>query len=233
MASEGRKANTSIVRLVVNPMIGLAVVFALFSLGGVTVQNLFFGSALAGIVLGLASQTVLSNVFAGLVIVIVGPFRVNERISIISSSYGAIWPTYPHELMYPTYTGVVQDIGLFYTVLVLDNARTARIPNSVVLTSLVVGLYPGHLRSQRVRMTFPLSLGVPAVESALTEATRTIAASGPGIPPPRLEVADISPTTWDGVYVLWTMDGNEDRVRDTVLRAVLPHVGSPPSTKQG
>lgn len=225
LAREGNARHATIVRLVVNGLVGVVVLFALFYVGGVTLQNLFFGSAFLGVVLGLAGQTVLANVFAGLVILIVAPFRVNERISLISSSYGAIWPSYPHELGYPTYTGTVREIGLFYTVMQLDTGRMARVPNSVIVTALVVNLYPGHLRQQRVRMTFPLALPAAQVEAVLPEVERGIAASGAGIPAPRFEVADISPTSWDGVVVVWTMEANEEKVRDAVMRLILPRVG--------
>ncbi len=229
MDAEGTARHVSFVRLLVNSLIAIVVAFALFGLSGVSIQNLFFGSALAGVVLGLASQTVLGNVFAGLVIVLVGPFRPHERISIISSSYGAIWPTYPHELMYPAYSGTVLDVGLFYTTMQLDTGRVAKIPNSVVLTALVVKLTSGRLRSQRVRVTLPIDVPLGLVEAALDPIRAKIRGPALDTPPAHLEVADISKDTWDAVVVVWTTEPSEEQVRDAVLRVLLPLVGDGPT----
>lgn len=226
MNAEGTGRHVSFVRLLVNALIGIVVAFALFGLSGVSIQNLFFGSALAGVVLGLASQTVLGNVFAGLVIVLVGPFRPHERISIISSSYGAMAPTYPHELLYPTYSGTVLDVGLFYTTMQLDSGRVAQIPNSVVLTALIVNLTSRTLRSQRVRITLPTTVSLARVEEALEPVRGQIRGPRFDTPPARIEVADISKDTWDAVVVVWTTEPSEEQVRDTILRSFLPLVGA-------
>ncbi len=215
------------VRLFLNLLILVAAVLALFKLAGVSLESIFLGSALAGIVLGLAAQTVLANVFAGLLLVVADPFRPGDRISLVSSSYGAIWPSYPHEMMYPTYSGTVEDVGLIYTLLRLDSGSSAKVPNSVVIGALVVHTSAGTPRSQRVRMTFPSATPVASVEEAVAALDRGGVPSPAGYPSPRVEVADIGPTTWDGVVVLWTAVAEENVVRDAVLRTVLARLAAP------
>ncbi len=216
------------VRLFLNLLIMVGAVLALFKLAGVSLESIFLGSALAGIVLGLAAQTVLANVFAGLLLVVSDPFRPGDRISLVSSSYGAIWPSYPHEMLYPSYSGTVEDVGLIYTRLRLDSGSSAKIPNSVVIGALVVHTSAGTPRSQRVRMTFPSALPVASVETVVAALDPAWVSSPAGHPPPRIEVADIGPTTWDGVVVLWTTVGEENVVRDAVLRSVLAGLAAPP-----
>ncbi len=216
------------VRLFLNLLILVGAVLALFKLAGVSLESIFLGSALAGIVLGLAAQTVLANVFAGLLLVVSDPFRPGDRISLVSSSYGAIWPSYPHEMLYPSYSGTVEDVGLIYTRLRLDSGSSAKIPNGVVIGALVVHTSAGTPRSQRVRMTFPSALPVASVEAAVAALDPARVSSPAGRPPPRIEVADIGPTTWDGVVVLWTTDAEENVVRDAVLRSVLAGLAAPP-----
>ncbi|MCI4330488.1 MAG: mechanosensitive ion channel family protein [Thermoplasmata archaeon] len=225
MEAEGAARRVSIVRVLLNVLIALIAGFALFGLSGVSIQNLFFGSALAGVVLGLASQTVLGNMFAGLVIIVVGPFRPYERISIVSASYGAIGSTYPHELVYPAYSGTVLDVGLFYTTIQLDSGRVAKVPNSVVLTALVVHLTPRTLRSQRIRFTVPHRVTIAELEATLEQVRATVRGPRLDTPPARIEVADIAKETWDPVVVVWTTEPSEEQVRDAVLRCVLPAIG--------
>ncbi len=225
MARRGGSSRAHAVRLFLNVLVAIGAVLALFSLAGVSIESIFLGSALAGIVLGLAAQTVLANVFAGVLLVIADPFRPGDQVSLVSSSYGAIWPSYPHEMMYPSYSGTVEDVGLIYTVLRVDSGGIAKVPNSVVLAALVLRSTPGAARAHRVRMTFPQSVRVDQVESAIA-GLAPLSAGGAG-PPPRLEVADISATTWDGVVVLWAVATDEGATRDLVLRSVLGRLASP------
>ncbi len=216
---QGTVSRSHAVRLFLNLLIAVGAVLALFKLAGVSIESIFLGSALAGIVLGLAAQTVLANVFAGLLLVLADPFRPGDRVTIVSSSYGAVWPSYPHELTYPGVSGVVEDVGLIYTVLNDDLGRHAKVPNSVVLGALVFRPRPGVPQARRVRMTFPLSVPVATVETVVAQLSATLSPAGG--PPPRLEVADIAPTTWDGVIVVWTSARDEAATRDAVLRGVL------------
>lgn len=221
LKARGQAAHGHAVRIFVNLLLAVAVVLALFKLAGVSAESIFLGSAFAGIVLGLAAQTVLANVFAGLLLVLADPFRPGDRVAFISSSYGAIAPSYPHEMMYPGYPGTVEDVGLIYTVLRLDAGSTAKVPNSVVLSALILQPERGAERAHRIRMTFPLTVSVPTVEACLAEVQASFPSSARPAYAPRVSVVDISAATWDGLIVTWSKDLDEDTVRDRVLRAVL------------
>ncbi|HXW67466.1 MAG TPA: mechanosensitive ion channel family protein [Thermoplasmata archaeon] len=229
MRQQGQLAHGAAVRLFFNILIGIAAVFALAHLAGVSIESIFLGSAFAGIVLGLAAQTVLSNVFAGLLLVVASPFRPGDRVGIISSSYGAFAPSYPHELVYPAYAGTVEDIELIYTVLRLDTGGVAKVPNSVVLSALTVLPRPDVPRVHRVRMTFPLAVDVHRVEAALADVLAAFPDDA-GRLPPKLEVTDISVASWDGVILVASRIQDDGLVRDRVMRAVLarlPSAGPP------
>lgn len=221
----GDQGHDNVVRLFFNLLVAFIIVLYLAFVFGVNLQNVFLGSALAGVVLGLASQTVLGNVFAGITIVLWGPFRNGERVGIISWQYGAIGPSYPHESIYPTYVGTVVDIGLLYTVLRLDNGRLAKVPNSIVIQALVVNLSQSPVRALRVRMTFPMAVSVATADAALAALGRAPGFLAPDRPAPSLQVVDLSATSWDGLVTLWTDEPDEDRVRDVVLRALLARAG--------
>ena len=214
------------VRLFLNLLVAVAAILVLFDLAGVSVESLFLGSAFAGIIIGLASQTVLANVFAGLLIVLADPYRPGDRVSFVTSSYGALAPSYPHEMMYPGYTGIVRDVGLIYTVIELDDGGLAKFPNSIVLTALSLHRTPRSAQAFRVRMTFPQTVPVTLVEEAVKEVSGSLPGISPRHPSPRFEVADISEKTWDGVVIVWSTKFEDGPVRDGVLRAVLARLPS-------
>jgi len=222
LSRRGQRSHGHVIRIFVNLLIAVGAVFALFDLAGVSAQSIFLGSAFAGIILGIAAQTVLANVFAGILLAVSDPFRPGDRVSFISSSYGALAPSYAHEMMYPSYSGTVEDVGLIYTVLALDAGGTARVPNATVLGALI--LQPRATHATRVRMTFPLAVSVAAVESALVEVAREFPITGSRGEPPRLQVADLSVASWDAVITVWSPGADDGTVRDQVLRAVLAQV---------
>jgi len=218
---QGISSRSHAVRLFLNLMVAIGAVLVLFNLAGVSAESLFLGSAFAGIVVGLAAQTVLANVFAGLLIVLADPYRPGDRVSFVTSSYGALAPSYPHEMMYPGYSGTIRDVGLIYTIIELDTGGLAKFPNGIVLNALSLHTLPGTARLFRIRMTFPQTVPVPSVEGVLTALAGAMPELSRSSPPPRLEVTDISEKTWDGVVVVWSTGTDEGKIRDAVLRAVL------------
>ncbi len=225
LSTKGLVSRGAAVRLFINLVIAIAAALALFRLAGVSADSIFVGAGFTGIVLGLASQTVLANVFAGLLLVFADPFRPGDRVSFVSSSYGILAPTYPHEALHPAYAGTVEDIGLVYTVLRLETGALAKVPNAVVITALV--LQPKGPTTHRVRLTFPNSVSVAEVEATLPEIAKAFPTPFVGAPPPRFEVADLGAGSWDGVVVLWTSVRDASSVRDRVLRLVLPRLPGP------
>jgi small-conductance mechanosensitive channel len=217
----GISSRSHAVRLFFNILVAIAAILVIFSLAGVSAESLFLGSAFAGIIVGLAAQTVLANVFAGLLIVLADPYRPGDRVSFVTVSYGALAPSYPHEMMYPGYSGTIRDVGLIYTVIELDGGGLAKFPNGIALTALSLHRLPGEARSFRVRMTFPQTISLPVVETAVAEVAGDLPGASPTRPPPVVEVADISERTWDAVVTVWSTVNDDSSLRDRILRSVL------------
>ena len=99
-------------------------VVALWTLSalGVGIQALLLGGALTGVILGIAAQQTLGNVFAGIVLLVVRPFSVGEK-AVIKSSLGR-------------WEGVVTNIGFFYVTIQTASGRID-VPNAVTLASAV------------------------------------------------------------------------------------------------
>jgi small-conductance mechanosensitive channel len=101
--------------------------------------TLVAGSAFTAVVLGLAAQQTLGNLFAGLVLLSARPFRVGERIRLQAGAVGG------------QMEGIVSSLGLLYTTLAAGEDRI-QIPNNVVLAAPVVPLKEPESVSVRVRL---------------------------------------------------------------------------------
>lgn len=121
----------------------IVLAFIVLGLAGVSGTALLAGGTFTGLVLGLASQQTLSNIFAGLLILTSRPFLVGNRITLSTWQWGFALPSYPPKffsdnLLIPGYTGIVEDIRLNYTTIRLDEGVQVKVPNSIVIQASVV-----------------------------------------------------------------------------------------------
>ncbi len=96
-------------------------------IAGLTPRQLALGGAFTAVVLGLAAQQTIGNLFAGTVLLSARPFRVGDRVRMQGGPLAG------------TVEGVVSSLGLLYTTLA-NGADQVMVPNSVVLNSAVVPL---------------------------------------------------------------------------------------------
>jgi small-conductance mechanosensitive channel len=151
-----------IIRLIT---LAITVLIAL-SVAGVNTASLVAGSAFTAVVLGLAAQQTLGNLFAGLVLLTARPFRVGERVRLQAGALGGI-----HE-------GIVSSLGLMYTTLARGEDQIM-IPNSGVISAVVVPLKEPEPVDVRVR----LSAGIrPShVQAILDEQVSTPTRTAPNV----------------------------------------------------
>ncbi len=88
----------------------------------VPVQHLLVGGALTGVLLGIAAQQALGNVFAGLVLLLNRPFTIGDHIRIRSGALGG------------EFDGVVSGMGLTY-VRLDTTSGLLHVPNASVLAA--------------------------------------------------------------------------------------------------
>jgi small-conductance mechanosensitive channel len=90
----------------------------------IPIGQLLLGGALTGVVLGLAGQQSLANLFAGIVLLMARPFSVGDRIRVRSGAMGGLME------------GVVSEIGITYVRLSTEDGVFS-LPNSQVLSAAV------------------------------------------------------------------------------------------------
>ncbi|MDG6983289.1 MAG: mechanosensitive ion channel family protein [Nitrososphaerota archaeon] len=121
----------------------IALALSLLALVGVSGTELLAGGTFAGLVLGLAGQTVLANIVAGVMILFTRPYEIDDRITFTTWQFGVIAPIYPpkfysNDLLTPGYSGIVRDIGLAYTEIRLDDGPMIKVPNNVMAQAAIV-----------------------------------------------------------------------------------------------
>jgi len=133
------------------------------------------GGTVTGLVLGLALQPVLGNLFAGLLILATRFVTVGDVVRITTSQVPyqlATLPAYKYfspDYVVPGFKGRVVEIGLFYTTLLLDTGYEIRVPNSVLLNAGVVDYTPAWSESQIVLVRVELPLSVIDLDKAADE----------------------------------------------------------------
>jgi small conductance mechanosensitive channel len=100
---------------------------------GVQPRTLLVGGAFTAVILGLAAQQTLGNLFAGMVLLSARPFRVGDKVRLQGGPLGG------------QIEGTVGSQGLLYTTLVTDEGPVM-VPNSLVLNSSVSAQPPARTR---------------------------------------------------------------------------------------
>jgi small-conductance mechanosensitive channel len=93
----------------------------------IDVKELLVSGAVLGVVLGIAAQQSMANLFAGLVLLFAHPFRVGSRIRLRAGALGG------------EMNGLVSDIGLAYVRLETDDGP-ALLPNVQALAAVVMAI---------------------------------------------------------------------------------------------
>lgn len=102
----------------------LAVLLIAMDLFAVPVGHLLVGGAVTGVIVGIAAQQTLGNLFAGLVMMFSRPYIPGERIRVRSGSLGGL------------IDGTVTAVGLTYTTMETADG-IVNIPNSGLLAAAV------------------------------------------------------------------------------------------------
>ncbi len=173
--------------------------------------------SIAGLALSLAIQNIMSNLFAGITLLVTHPFHAGDYVDIGSNS------------------GLVRSVGLFYTVIDTVDNRVISIPNGDVISTPVVNYAQNPLR--RVDFTFTASYDAStedvknAILKAISYNDKVLADPAPFVALSKYNDSNIEYVTrvWVNNADYWDVyfDINE-RVRETFASAgvqmTYPHL---------
>ena len=117
-------AHSEVVRFAIVVAGLLATVIITLQLFDIAVTQLVVGGAVTGVIVGIAAQQSLANVFSGIILLSARPFRVGDRIGIRSGALSGLLE------------GTVTEISLTY-VLLETASGPLHVPNSQVLAAAV------------------------------------------------------------------------------------------------
>jgi small-conductance mechanosensitive channel len=157
------------IRLVASGLGFVVLIFGLLTVLGVSLDHLLIGAGVAGIILGVAAQQSLGNVFAAIVMLFARPFVVGDRIRIRSGVTGVIDVR-------------VLGIGLTYVTVMTDDG-VLKIPNSIMLGSGIGQLSPGA-PPPTVPAAPPTPPGAAAAPSAAPAPASSVAPASSATPSP-------------------------------------------------
>jgi Mechanosensitive ion channel len=109
---------------------------------GIPIGQLVLGGALTSVFVGIAAQQSLSNVFAGIVIMLARPFRIGDSIRMQAGALGG------------QISGTIVEVGITYVRLATSTGIVS-IPNSQVLNA-VVGPLPDPVAYNAPQLAPPL-----------------------------------------------------------------------------
>ena len=119
---------------------------------------LLTGASIASVVIGLAAQSTLGNLVAGVAITLYRPFRLGDRLQ-VSAPTG-------------TEVGNVETLSLGYTTLRTDDGRFVVVPNSLAASQVTI-----NLSASQVHTPAPLAIVIRVSRESDIEAVRQAALS--------------------------------------------------------
>jgi small-conductance mechanosensitive channel len=119
-----------------------------FDLASVPVHQLVLGGAVTGVLLGIAAQQSLANLFAGMVLLFARPFRVGDQVRFRAGA------------LYGLLDGTVTDISITYVRLETADGLVF-VPNSQALAAAVGPLPPPAPASDPPRGSAPPQISAP------------------------------------------------------------------------
>ncbi|MEO8302451.1 MAG: mechanosensitive ion channel domain-containing protein [Rhizomicrobium sp.] len=183
-------------------------VVAVLSQFGVQTTSLIALLGAAGLAIGLALQGTLSNVASGVMLLILRPFRVYEKIRVADVA------------------GTVREIGLFRTEIVTEDGNFVSIPNATLFSGTIVN--SSREATRRTNFTVEVDRGesVETVQKSILESL----AREPRVlkaPAPTVEVDMLGPLSTTLVVHAWlrnsdflaTVSDIKKRVREALQGA--------------
>ena len=160
------------------------VILTAVSILGVPMASIVALIGSCGVTIGLALQGGLSNLAGGLMVLLFHPFKVGDLISNGS------------------YTGVVEEIGIFYTTIRTGDNREVLLPNGTVTGNALVN--ESYNETRRMDYAVPLGYGVdPALASRVL---LTVAKETPNVlenPAPQLYLDSFGDSSLNYKLRLW------------------------------
>jgi len=179
-------------------IIGGSVIVALAHIG-VEITPFIAGASVAGVAIGLAAKDTLSNLIAGVLLIMDRPFDVGDRIELWDAPRGtASW-------------GDVVEIGLRATRIRNPDNVIFVIPNNMLMQRDIVNWTAS---GDTVRLRIPIGIAYDADPARAKEIIKKVALATPGVisePPPQVIIRAFGESAVDLELRVWIEDARRRR----------------------
>jgi small conductance mechanosensitive channel len=168
---------------------------------GVETTSLIALLGAAGVAIGLALQGTLSNVAAGVMLLVLRPFRVGDTILTAGQS------------------GTVREIGLFTTALISDDLAYVSIANAAIFGGVILN----KSREPTRRINFIVSIDFANEIDSAQKIVLDVLRSDPRVfdsPPPQTGIAALHECAVDIVVRCWVRNADYEPALFAVQKAV-------------
>ncbi|MCS7136442.1 MAG: mechanosensitive ion channel family protein [Aigarchaeota archaeon] len=156
----GRKAYavTNVLKLFTYIVAGIMLLASL----GISPEAALAGGTFSGLIVGLALQPVLSNFFAGLIVLLTGYVKPGDDIRLVTPEMPYQWALFPGykyfspDYVFVGYRGKIIEVGLLYSLMISDSGVELKIPNRIIFNAAIVNYTPERQleRISQVRYEF-------------------------------------------------------------------------------
>jgi small-conductance mechanosensitive channel len=216
-------ANASSVAFVARLVGYIIAIIGFLAIIRVSIAEALAAGGFTGLVLGLASQFVLSNIIGGVTIIVTKPYRVGDRITFTTWQYGLLAPAYPpkffsQDFLVPGYTGVVTEITLMYTVIRTDDNIPLKVPNSIMAQAAIFVHSDTEYRVVRTKYEVPKDLDPDLVIQRVKEEVSKLDFV---VGEPSVQILDTSQTTYVIAVDAACKTIKEEPARSEVIKAIM------------
>lgn len=181
----------------------LYVIFAFiaFNIAGVDISALLGAAGIAGIALGFAAQTSVSNVISGIFLMAEHSFHIEDVISINGI------------------TGIVKSIDLLSVKLQTFDNKYVRVPNETLIKSDIVNITRYPIRRLDLVLVVPYSVDPDAARIALMKAAADNIYALVN-PEPFFLIDSFDPSGWKIMFGVWFVQENIVDLKNSVIPAI-------------
>ncbi len=212
------------IKFVVSILGYFVLALAVFSTLGLNVSSIVLGSTFISLILGLAAQSVLANMFAGFLLISAKPFKVGDRVAVLAWQYGIALPSYPPKFfskdeIRPSYNGTVVTITINYTTIEENSGNLVRIPNSVMLGASIS--IPGKILWVKTRYEVPKTIPFSSIQEGITTGISKIKGS---VGMPSVSIDETTMTTYIIAVLGKFRTDNTDVLRGQMLEFMMNYI---------
>jgi small conductance mechanosensitive channel len=177
-------------------------VIAVLNRFGVETTSLIAVMGAAGLAIGLALQGTLSNVAAGVMILVFRPFKIGDAVKVDGEVY------------------VIDNVGFFICKAHLPDGPTAVLPNAKIWGQTLVNLSVADQDRRRIDEVYGIGYG-DDIGVAIAILTQVAAAEGRVLtePPPLIKVESLGDSSVNILFRVWTERANWWETKLDLLRA--------------